>query len=158
MNRMMLFLVICLMSFLSTTQLFAKQCPSATADIHQAVVNSMLQLQYKMTSEKSIEKPKVKIEVKRFKGLKPVKGSKDTFYRFSIFIESFANQNDAKERLQNYRKAPKNLSPSEKKSFPLRQALVRDCHVIIVTTDVSQFEKEQMKPILKEIEEHFSLF
>lgn len=75
----------------------------------------------------------------------------NTFYRFTVIEERYADAGGAEMRLSRLRERPPEMSPEDGKAFPLRRGFQYGEGVYIVSTDVSMFEGE-MDRIAKELE------
>ena len=80
-----------------------------------------------------------------------VPGRPDTFYRFTVIEERYADAGGAGRRLSRLGEKPPGMSPEENKAFPLRTGFRHGETVYIVSTDALMFEDE-MNRIAKELE------
>ena len=78
----------------------------------------------------------------------------NTFYRFTVIEERYADAGSAGVRLSRLRERQPDMSPEDDKAFPLRRGFRYGELVYIVGTDVSMFEGE-MNRIAKELEAAF---
>ena len=78
----------------------------------------------------------------------------NTFYRFTVIEERYADAGRAKMRLSRLREKPPDMSPEDGKAFPLRTGFQYGEGVYIVSTDALMFEGE-MNRIAKELEAAF---
>ena len=82
---------------------------------------------------------------------KAVPGRPDTFYRFTVVEERYADAGSAGRRLSRLGEKPPGLSPEDNKAFPLRAGFRHGETVYIVSTDALMFEGE-MNRVAKELE------
>jgi hypothetical protein len=92
--------------------------------------------------------------VTEIKSAKAIPRRPNTFYRFTVIEERYADAGSAVKRLSRLQERPPDMSPEEGKAFPLRRGFQHGAGVYIVSTDVSMFEGE-MNRIAKELETTF---
>ena len=92
--------------------------------------------------------------VVEIRSAKAVPRRPNTFYRFTVIEERYADAGSAEMRWSRLRERPPDMSPEEDKAFPLRRGFRYGEDVYIVSTDVSMFEGE-MNRIAKELEAAF---
>jgi hypothetical protein len=88
------------------------------------------------------------------KSAKAVPRRPNTFYRFTVVEERYADAGSAEMRLSRLRERPPDMSPEDGKAFPLRTGFRYGEVVYIVGTDVAMFEGE-MNRIAKGLEAAF---
>jgi hypothetical protein len=83
--------------------------------------------------------------VLKIRSAKAVPRRPNTFYRFTVIEERYADAGSAEMRLSRLRERPPDLSPEDGKAFPLRTGFRYGQSVYIIGTDVSMFEGEMSR-------------
>jgi hypothetical protein len=78
----------------------------------------------------------------QIRSVKPMPGSSNTFYRFTISEEKYPSESEAVVRLDRLLDMPPDLHVEDQKAFPLRRGFQAGNLVYVVSTDVSLFTQE----------------
>ena len=81
-----------------------------------------------------------------------VPGVANTYYRFTLTEEIYADQRQAKYRVANLFQKPPDFDMQDEYSFGLRKAYQHDNYVYVIGTDAILFEKE-LQRLAKQLEE-----
>jgi hypothetical protein len=82
-------------------------------------------------------------KVIKIKSVKAVPRMSNTFYRFTVIEERYADAGSAEMRLSRLREKPPDMgNPEDNKTFPLRTGFQYGNCVYVVSTDVSMFDGE----------------
>jgi hypothetical protein len=84
----------------------------------------------------------IKKRALKIKSSKPVKNGSSTWYRFTIYEESFPDSIVAEMRMQKLFIKPPSLSGEQLKLFPLRRGFRCNNKVFLITTDAAIFKQE----------------
>jgi hypothetical protein len=101
------------------------------------------------------EKATFNIKSKRsifVKSRKPVPGVATTYYRFTLTQETYADEAQAKNRLENLFQKPPYFDGFDEYEFALRKGYQRDQFVYVLGTDAVLFEKE-LQRLAKHLQE-----
>lgn len=73
------------------------------------------------------------------KSLKPVRGERNLYYRFSVAVETYKNESDAEKRMAFITKTPPGVDSKMQPEYVLREGFRRGRLVYTVSTDVYKF-------------------
>lgn len=132
--------------FFSFTHSFADEACLPQAKIIRTLKKTIHKIDYRIQKQTASEI--------LIKSREQVPEWKNAFYRFKIKIESFSTRIKASQRSGTYLNPPKDLSPSVKKSFPLRLGFNFNCYFIVSSTDVNKFHIEQGESLNSSLREH----
>lgn len=114
-------------------------------------------LGYRVTSSQLVsptdwEKTEFALVQKRviqIKSLKQVKEKPDWYYRFSIIVEHFPSDDNARARESRLLETPPKTSAPDTKAYPLRKAFRNEKVLYTVSTDVSLYFDTQLDTVLE---------
>jgi len=123
--------------------------PAAAAD-PDPLEQAILGLHYRILARTPMEptdweKSTFQMQAKRslrIKSVAPLPKSKETYARFVVIDETYADAEHAAARVQRLMERPPGLVGEEELLFPLRKGLAHGSRVLVVTTDAVLFEPE----------------
>lgn len=76
------------------------------------------------------------------KSERPMKGSSDTYYRYTLSVEEYPVAAVVAARVKRCRDKPPGLGPEENKAFPLRKCFAAGTNAWVLATDVYMFQTD----------------
>jgi hypothetical protein len=126
------------------------------ADLEKTLASLGYKVQARSSAEPSgWEKATFDLRAKRQLKIRrrtPLPEAADTYPRFVVIEETYADEQHATARLARLREPPPGLQGEEEKIFPLRDGLAHENRVLIVTTDAVLFEPE-LSRLVKQLRE-----
>ena len=151
-----------MMKWLSVFIIFSCVCTNVSAnENHASILNAaaLTELGYKETKannynsrrcDRMDNSPVAEKHYQGIKSLSPVKGSQNTYYRFTIISEKFSSVESARKRLQQITRPYGFKSNSwYGKSCAIRKVFQFENTVYLVVTDAARFRSEIPMVIMK---------